>query len=137
MKRKTRKPFLSKNRGNSLELTSLARVLAYSHSNCIVAEDCYTFRTTPPLQVHSVDCCSGRENRLLGGFFIFVYQHAFRPIAALAALAGHLYLNLPPLGTISYTVCNTTATLSACKGNAQPWRFFYACYLSSAGGHDA
>jgi len=27
----------------------------------------------------------------------------------------------------SYNRTNTTATLSACKGNAQPWRFFYAC----------
>ena len=28
---------------------------------------------------------------------------------------------------INYTTSNTTATLSARKGNAQPWRFFYVC----------
>lgn len=113
------------------------KALAAPQPNCIVEEDCYTFLTTPPLQIHSVDCCSGRENRLLGGFFIFVYPHAFRPIAAFAALTGHLYLNLPLLGAISYTVSNTTATLSACMGNAQPWRFFYACHLCSVGGRHA
>lgn len=38
-------------------------------------------------------------------------------------------------GVINYTERNTTATLSACIGNAQPWRFFYACYLRFAGAY--
>lgn len=32
-----------------------------------------------------------------------------------------------------YHSLNTTATLSACKGNAQPWRFFYARHLVFVG----
>ena len=28
---------------------------------------------------------------------------------------------------LSHNYCNITATLSTRKGNAQPWRFFFAC----------
>lgn len=50
-------------------------------------------------------------------------------------LVKRLYVGLHLQGVINYTERNTTATLSAYIGNAQPWRFFYTCYLRFAGAY--
>lgn len=93
--------------------------------------------TTLPSQGHSVDCCSGRKNRLMGGIFIFVRRpldwKVFRVKSVFLTIAKSIHLSLPLIRAISYTTSNTTATLSACIGNAQPWRFFYATCSHSTG----
>lgn len=66
--------------------------------------------TTPPLQVHLVGYCLGRENRLLGGFFIF--QAVLWSFLAKAARFP-LKPFLAKMTLSRYNSLNTTATLSA------------------------
>ncbi len=42
-------------------------------------------------------------------------------------IAHYRVLRLQRSDSCGYTHINTTATLSTLWGNAQPWRFFYAC----------
>jgi hypothetical protein len=52
------------------ELSGVWPAFVHPQRHCIQLVVGYTYRTTHPLQGHSVGCCLGRKNRLLGGFFI-------------------------------------------------------------------